>query len=362
MLLDLTLRSVDDFKGDPAASLGLKRDGSNWPPERKKLIERVAQDLYQTVLAETPNRAADDFSTITVNGKVYRNPEKLGSGGFGNIFRYTSDDGETVAVKTLKDKKNRDAMASEMRMHWQASGGESVVGPANVLPMKGAAIGKDGTLMMVMEEATGGDLNTLSESTNALSMAGLIPEAARTAMVQRTMQQVVKGLKAVHSAGMMHLDLKGLNCMLDADGNVMIGDFGQAKALEDDGAANTNAVSTTKEFAPAEHGFGKNTCRERSVLAWLDAAGDELRPAISRNAGQEQHALAGGHDQSAHHGRGRYRAHADCARPAAQRDARPRSGKAAEPRFSPDELLPQRCRPLLLRGPGFDPDAGGDLL
>jgi serine/threonine protein kinase len=267
VLLDLTLKSVDDFKGDLAVSLGLKRDGSDWPPERKKLIERMAQDLYQTVLAETPNRAADDNSTITVSGKVYGNPEELGSGGFGIVFRYTSDDGETVAVKILKDEKNRKGMASEMRIHWQASGGESIAGPANVLSMKGAAVGKDGTLMMVMEEGKGGDLNTLSESTNALSMAGLIPEAARTAMVQRTMQQVVNGLKTVHAAGMMHLDMKAVNCMLDADGNVMISDFGQARPLDDDGTVNTRGVSTTKEFAPVEHGRGKIAAADE--VFWL---------------------------------------------------------------------------------------------
>ena len=160
-------------------------------------------------------------------------------------------------MKALKDKKQRDGMAYEMRMHRQASGGEAAACPANVLPMKGAAVGKDGVLLMVMEEAKGGDLNTLAEATNALSMAGLIPEAARTAMVQRTMQQAVKGLQAVHAAGIFHFDMKALNCLMDADGNVKITDFGISKSLDAGGKADSRGVEVTQIFAPPEHGCGK---------------------------------------------------------------------------------------------------------
>jgi len=77
VLFDLTTKSVDDLKADAAESLGLKRDGSDWSPGRKKLIEQTAQELYQTILAETPNRAADDMSTVTVNGKESRK-DRLG--------------------------------------------------------------------------------------------------------------------------------------------------------------------------------------------------------------------------------------------------------------------------------------------
>jgi hypothetical protein len=290
VVFDLMLKSEADLKADLAESMGLARDGADWAPARKKLIETMASELYQAVQANSPNRAADDMSTIKMNGKTCGKPEKIGAGGMGDIFRYTCDDGSTVVVKVLQNAQlptaeklaempkdeaddlrenaaeKRADMIGEMRMHRQLSGGENGRCPDNVVPMKGAAVGKDGVLLMLMDEAKGGDLSSLSESVNALSQSGLIPEAARIAMVQRTMQQAVRGLKAVHDAGAMHLDVKAQNFLLDADGNVQIADFGSARAADDDGKVNTHGVPTTTVYAPDE--FGKTMDQSNEVF-WL---------------------------------------------------------------------------------------------
>lgn len=290
VVFDLMLKSQGDLQADLAESMGLARDGSDWSPARKKLIETMARELYQTVQANSPNRASDDMSTIKMNGKTYRKPEKIGSGGLGDIFRYTGDDGSTVVVKVLQNGqlppaeelaamstgeaemvrddvvRKRADMVDEMRMHRQVGGGENGRCPDNVLPMKGAALGKDGMLLMLMDEAEGGDLNSLSESVNALSLSGLIPEAARTAMVQRTMQQAVRGLKAVHDAGAMHLDVKAQNFLLDANGNVQIADFGSSRAAGEDGKLDTRGVPTTVTYAPPEMG---ETMDQSNEVFWL---------------------------------------------------------------------------------------------
>jgi serine/threonine protein kinase len=290
VVFDLMLKSEADLKADLADSMGFACDGADWTPARKKLIETMARELYQAVQANSPNRAADDMSTIKMNGKTYSKPEKIGSGGMGDIFRYSCNDGSTVVVKVLQNAglptaeklaemptgeaddvrenaaEKRADMVGEMRMHRQISGGENGRCPDNVLPMKGAAVGKDGMLLMLMDEAEGGDLSSLSESVNALSQSGLIPEAARIAMVQRTMQQAVRGLKAVHDAGVMHLDVKGQNFLLDADGNVKIADFGSARTADDDGKVNTHGVPTTNAYAPDEFG---ETIDQSNEVFWL---------------------------------------------------------------------------------------------
>ena len=71
VVFDLLLKSEDDLKADLADSMGFARDGSDWSPARKKLIDAMARELYQAAQANSPNRAADDMSTIKMNGKTY---------------------------------------------------------------------------------------------------------------------------------------------------------------------------------------------------------------------------------------------------------------------------------------------------
>jgi serine/threonine protein kinase len=310
VVFDLMLKSEADLKADLAESMGFARDGADWTPARKKLIETMARELYQAVQANSPNRAADDMSTIKMNGKTYSKPEKIGAGGMGDIFRYSCNDGSTVVVKVLqnaglptaeklaempKDEaddlrenaaEKRADMVEEMRMHRRISGGENGRCAANVLPMKGAAVGKDGMLLMLMDEAKGGDLSSLSESMNTLSQSGLIPEAARIAMVQRTMQQAVRGLKAVHDAGAMHLDVKGQNFLLDADGNVQIADFGSAQAIGDDGKVDTRRVPTTKAYAPGEMGDPMEPSNE---VFWLGSMLEVMSSDLQAHGTLEKH-------------------------------------------------------------------------
>ncbi len=167
-------------------------------------------------------------------------------------------------------------MAKEMRMHRQVSGGETGQCHPNIVPMRGAAVASDGTLMMLMDEAEGGDLQTLSNAVNELQQAGIIPPGARTAMVQRTMKQAVLGLKAVHDQGAMHLDVKAQNFFLDGDGNVRIADFGSAQSVGDDGTVDSWKSPTTNIFAPGE--YGGRLARKQEVF-WLGSLVESLSSA-----------------------------------------------------------------------------------
>lgn len=66
--------------------------------------------------------------------------------------------------------------------------------------------------------------------------------------------QILDALKAVHAAGLWHLDLKPGNIMVDKDGNATLIDFGASKQMDvqTGGATAKTAVSFTNGYAPRE--------------------------------------------------------------------------------------------------------------
>jgi serine/threonine-protein kinase len=66
--------------------------------------------------------------------------------------------------------------------------------------------------------------------------------------------QILDALKAVHDAGIWHLDLKPANIMLDKTNNIKIIDFGASKQLnaQKGGATTSTAISYTNGYAPRE--------------------------------------------------------------------------------------------------------------
>ena len=66
--------------------------------------------------------------------------------------------------------------------------------------------------------------------------------------------QILDALKAVHNAGIWHLDLKPANIMLDNYGHIKIIDFGASKQLNSQkgGATTSTAITYTNGYAPRE--------------------------------------------------------------------------------------------------------------
>ena len=65
--------------------------------------------------------------------------------------------------------------------------------------------------------------------------------------------QVLDALKAIHSEGIFHLDLKPGNIMIDHQGVLHLIDFGASKQIEADGTAvTTTAAPYTPDYAPPE--------------------------------------------------------------------------------------------------------------
>ena len=72
--------------------------------------------------------------------------------------------------------------------------------------------------------------------------------------VNQILPQILDALKAVHDAGIWHLDLKPANIMVDKAGQVKLIDFGASKQMnaQKGGATTSTAISYTNGYAPLE--------------------------------------------------------------------------------------------------------------
>ena len=300
-LFDMAMRSLNDLRTEVAASLGLEGNPDTWPPKSRKLAEEMAKAVKAAVAENSPNRPSAtkttmrfkdaDYpvsDTVLVNGVSYANPVILNKGGLGLITRYqgppVNGRPSTVVVKSTlvssgdgfvgeKDEDSEDddvrqqaeqaskrrEMVAEMRVHRALMGGESGTPNPNVVAIKGAAVGADGSLHMIMEEAAAGDAQEYSDSVSVLTRAGLLPKAAQQAMQQDTMLQAVKGLKAMHDLGVLHNDIKALNYLVDADGTVKVGDFGSGETMASGADRTTPMPATTPHYTAPDIGRGKRS-------------------------------------------------------------------------------------------------------
>ena len=71
------------------------------------------------------------------------------------------------------------------------------------------------------------------------------------------MRQMLSGLQAAHREGVIHRDLKPGNIMRDAQGRVVVMDFGLARSLEGDGMTRTGTMLGTMEYMSPEQAQAK---------------------------------------------------------------------------------------------------------
>ena len=103
---------------------------------------------------------------------------------------------------------------------------------------------ENGTAYYVMDYVDGESLSTRLKLTNTP-----LPESE----VLNYLSQILDGLEAIHNEGMLHLDLKPANIMVDKQGNVKLIDFGASKQQSTAGGATASTgISYTNGYAPSE--------------------------------------------------------------------------------------------------------------
>ena len=148
--------------------------------------------------------------------KLHIDAKRVGRGGFGDVFHAVWRGTDHVAVKKLHTQHLDDRSLQEF--HREVSFLHALPYHPNVLQIHGVCVDEDnGTYLMVMEWMAGGSVYSFlaSNAGQALSLS------RRVAMcIQATMG--IRHLHDIHPP-IVHRDIKSLNFLLDAHGNVKVG-------------------------------------------------------------------------------------------------------------------------------------------
>lgn len=197
----------------------------------------------------------------TVLHGTYRIDRYLSSGGFGNTYVGTNIQfWEQYAIKeffmrgisqrdnnnttvSVSNTDNRDTFASQLEKFKKEARRLRKLNNEHIVRVHDL-FEENGTAYYVMDYIDGENLSDRLKRTGKP-----LPEAE----VMQFLPQILDALEAAHKEGILHLDLKPVNIMVDKQGVVKLIDFGASKQQSAQGGATTStAVSYTNGYAPRE--------------------------------------------------------------------------------------------------------------
>jgi len=199
-----------------------------------------------TPTTKTRSRGGNDGDRLQLDQVwgLYRIGRLIGRGGMGEVYEAEHlESGRRIALKVLRSRlENHDERARFLREGQLAA---SVSHPHTVYIFGSEEI--SGTPVITMELLPGG---TLKDRVRA---GGPLPVAQAVSAVL----DVIGGLDAAQSAGILHRDIKPSNCFVDQDGAVKVGDFGLsistlARDVRGALASDSSGFQGTPQFAPPE--------------------------------------------------------------------------------------------------------------
>jgi tRNA A-37 threonylcarbamoyl transferase component Bud32 len=208
---------------------------------------RRPDDATQTVvLGPVASRPMAVLSAGTRLGERYEIRRVLGSGGFAVVYlaRDLADGGE-VALKVLRPDRVSDAALRRFRREAEIA---NAAASRHVVPVLDVGVA-EGSPYLAMERVDG-------ESLAQVLLRGALPVPRAVELAE----QILRGLAALHEAGVLHRDVKPPNILLAADGTARLADFGLA--LSEQHAAETRATATeavvgTVEYLSPEQALGE---------------------------------------------------------------------------------------------------------
>lgn len=193
-------------------------------------------------------RSASDDGSFEANGELrgwgrLDVLELIGSGSFGDVYRARDPLlGREVALKLRRPVADRGETSARRAL--DEGRRLARVRHPNVLTVHGADI-DDGRVGLWTELIDGPNLRDIVGEHGPLDPATAIDAAIA----------VCRALNAVHAADLIHGDVKASNVFRDADGRIVLGDFGSAAELDSAGAVSGSPASLAPERlrgAPAE--------------------------------------------------------------------------------------------------------------
>jgi formylglycine-generating enzyme required for sulfatase activity len=190
--------------------------------EASGLVRRSDQPVTEGQLAETglaPAGGAEDPPPVRLGR--YRILEKLGSGGFGVVYKgYDDELLREVAIKVASPRRSPSpedapAFAAEARVLARLD-------HPGIVPVYDVGQTEAGRWFLVSRFVPGSDLRR--------RLAEARPSPAEAVEI---VAQVAEALHYAHQRGLVHRDIKPANILLDATGRAVVADFGLALRDED---------------------------------------------------------------------------------------------------------------------------------
>ncbi|GAC1478172.1 MAG: hypothetical protein NVS1B4_21680 [Gemmatimonadaceae bacterium] len=171
---------------------------------------------------------------------------EIGRGGMAVVFKATERQlGRAVALKVLPPEL---AGASDVAERFRREARmTAALDHPNVMPIYRVGQSNGGLTYIAMKYVEGRSLEAIVEEQGALPVP----------VVLVVLRGAAAGLAQAHEHGIIHRDIKGGNVLVDADGRILVTDFGIARALEDPRLTSGGTVVGTPHFMSPEQCTGK---------------------------------------------------------------------------------------------------------
>ncbi|KAI5964124.1 STE20 [Candida pseudojiufengensis] len=210
---------------------------SNGPVRDAKQAALIAQKKREEKKRKNQQIIAKLQSICTKGdpNELYVDLIKIGQGASGGVFiaHETSNLQRTVAIKqmNLEQQPKKELIINEILV-MKGSKHPNIVNFIDSYLLKG-------DLWVIMEYMEGGSLTEIV--THSVMTEGQIGAVCR---------ETLKGLKFLHSKGVIHRDIKSDNILLDINGNIKMTDFGFCAQINDIHLKRTTMVGTPYWMAP----------------------------------------------------------------------------------------------------------------
>ncbi|HET7207600.1 MAG TPA: protein kinase [Terriglobales bacterium] len=197
-----------------------------------------------TIPSVTPFSGGVLLQPGTLLGSRYEIVQLLGEGGMGAVYKAVDRElDRVIALKVIRpDLAGRPEILQRFKQELILARQVTDTNIIRIFDLGEA----DGIRFITMEFVEGQTLHEMLRTRGKLPVSEVV----------ETLEQTLSGLRAAHRAGVIHRDLKPGNIMRDAQGRVVIMDFGLARSLEGDGMTRTGAMLGTMEYMSPEQALG----------------------------------------------------------------------------------------------------------
>ncbi|NWW79060.1 E2AK2 kinase, partial [Climacteris rufus] len=217
------------------------------------------------------NTRGESGSPYTIN-KIFldnfKNIEPIGEGGFGNVFKATSEcDKKTYAIKRVKLTKNveREAVGLAKLTHENIVRYHCSWKGYDHLQYSDSSQNSDENIHCLFIQMEFCEKGTLEKW-----IAKNREDRMYRVMAHDKFLQIVKGVEYIHSEDLIHRDLKPQNIFISHDDKIKIGDFGLVTSVEYETL--TENRGTKSYMAPEQFGdkYGKPVDVYAMGLIWFE--------------------------------------------------------------------------------------------